>query len=279
MSETNSERKNESAEQDVGFCPLSLVFVIFGALCTIGGFVCALILTDSYNYNYGMIALLFFGGILTGMYHFALAVIVDACQKYRNGRSWDRSFHTSKIGCFIMVISLTSSTFLSSCSSKNNDVVLVESYMRSIDDRINEIDAVLVSDKFIADPDSSSVTEYVLQIKDTTMYGMEQKLWLLMGNEIYFGALNSGIIKEKQIDNIKRVSEQYKQLSIQPSSYAFFSLVQFTDKYGTKHTSPLAFLLNKNDSIIRCKEVELCPSFINLFDEDEIDRLTEISIR
>ena len=94
----------------------------------------------------------------------------------------------------------------------------------------------------MVNPDSVAITNYVMNIKDATADGMEQKMWLLMGNEIYFSPFwNKSNITGKQIDNIKRVSAQYNELGIKPKSYAIFSIVKYTDKYMRHHHLNLHF--------------------------------------
>lgn len=71
-----------------GMCALSVVFVIVGIASIILGFVCAEQFTKDYSgywvrTNHALVVLYIAGGILAGLSNFALAVIVDACQKYR----------------------------------------------------------------------------------------------------------------------------------------------------------------------------------------------------
>lgn len=70
-------------------CALSVVFVIVGIASIILGLVCATNFTKVYHHYYSetntaLVVLYIAGGVLTGLFNFALAVIVDACQKYRN---------------------------------------------------------------------------------------------------------------------------------------------------------------------------------------------------
>lgn len=71
-----------------GMCALSAVFVIVGIASILLGFVCASNFTKDYSgffsrTNHALVVLYIASGILTGLFNFALAVIVDACQKYR----------------------------------------------------------------------------------------------------------------------------------------------------------------------------------------------------
>lgn len=58
-----------------GACVLSIVIVFVGVAAIIAGFVCAI----GFDAN-GFLCVVC--GLLAGLYNFALAVIVDACDKY-----------------------------------------------------------------------------------------------------------------------------------------------------------------------------------------------------
>lgn len=71
-----------------GMCALSVVFVIVGIVTIILGFICASNFTKDYSgyfvrTNNALVVLYIAGGFLAGLFNFALAVIVDACDKYR----------------------------------------------------------------------------------------------------------------------------------------------------------------------------------------------------
>ena len=75
-------------QKTAGMCFLSIVLVLVGFASIIAGFVCADEFGTEYL-GYGISHknetaqfLYIAGGILTGLYNFALAVIVDACYKY-----------------------------------------------------------------------------------------------------------------------------------------------------------------------------------------------------
>lgn len=275
MTDDNSVERNENIGQDIGMCSLSIVFIIFGIISIVGGIICAMNLTkERYGYmdmftriNYGMVALYIFGGILIGLYNIALAIIIDACQKYRNGGSWNRSVHSSKtIGCIIMLIGLSSSAFLSSCSPESKNAAIVESYLLSNNDNIREIGSIALSNAFVANPDSVEVAEYITNMNDFSTEAAVQKVLLLMGNEIYFSSFwNKGDITGQQIENIKRVSAQYKALNLRPSSHILFSIVEYTDNFGLNKTANLAFLLDENNTIVKHKTVESCTEFLQMF--------------
>lgn len=82
---------NAGHQQESDLCALSKVLVIVGILAIVLGCVCAITLSeDSSRYfshtNWGLVVLYIAGGVLSGIFNFALAVIVDACQKYRESR-------------------------------------------------------------------------------------------------------------------------------------------------------------------------------------------------
>lgn len=75
-----------------GMCALSVVFVIVGIVAIIVGGLVGLATYETYDkYGYGIVMersyatlwLCIFCGIIVGILNFAMAVIVDACQKYR----------------------------------------------------------------------------------------------------------------------------------------------------------------------------------------------------
>ncbi len=82
---------NAGHPQESDLCTLSKVLVYVGILAIVLGCVCAITLSeDSSRYfshtNWGLVVLYIAGGVLSGIFNFALAVIVDACQKYRESR-------------------------------------------------------------------------------------------------------------------------------------------------------------------------------------------------
>lgn len=82
----------QSQGQERKMCVLSVILIILGVIVMLAGFYAGANYVDyPMMGNYGVIwrtnnALRFgfiFGGIVMGMFSFAMAVIVDACQKYR----------------------------------------------------------------------------------------------------------------------------------------------------------------------------------------------------
>lgn len=82
----------QTQERERKICALSVILIILGAIVMLAGFYAGANYVDyPMMGNYGVIwrtnnALRFgfiSGGIVMGMFSFALAVIVDACQKYR----------------------------------------------------------------------------------------------------------------------------------------------------------------------------------------------------
>lgn len=67
---------------DGGMCVLSVVFVIVGAITIVAGLICGINAANSYSTR-DFTPFYIAGGIFTGLLDFALAVIVDACDKYR----------------------------------------------------------------------------------------------------------------------------------------------------------------------------------------------------
>lgn len=72
-----------------GVCFLAIVFIIAGFAAIIFGFYAAAEYSDKYlgsgywSTDHGLAATYRVGGIMLGLFNFALAVIVDACQKHR----------------------------------------------------------------------------------------------------------------------------------------------------------------------------------------------------
>ncbi|WP_347294079.1 hypothetical protein [uncultured Duncaniella sp.] len=69
-------------------CFLSILLVILGIASIICGFVCSESFTYKFNGYYAtinreLVVIYIASGITFGFFNFALAVIVDACQKYR----------------------------------------------------------------------------------------------------------------------------------------------------------------------------------------------------
>lgn len=71
---------NKSKDFDI--CVLSIIFLVIGVIAITGGIINGLLSLGSYRTE-DFAPFYFVGGILIGMFYFALAVIVDACQKYR----------------------------------------------------------------------------------------------------------------------------------------------------------------------------------------------------
>lgn len=80
---------NKTVRPDNGsMCALSVIINVVGVTAIILGFICAANFTKDYSgywprTNYALVVLYIAGGILSGIFSFALAVIVDACDKYR----------------------------------------------------------------------------------------------------------------------------------------------------------------------------------------------------
>lgn len=73
---------------DDGMCGLSKVLVCVGILAIVLGCVCAAAFTDDYSgyrieTNGALVVMYLAGGFISGIFSFAMAIIVDACQKYR----------------------------------------------------------------------------------------------------------------------------------------------------------------------------------------------------
>lgn len=66
-----------------GMCGLSQFISIIGIAAIIAGVCLGVKALDSYSMQ-GLAPVYIAGGILSGFFNFALAVIVDACQKYRD---------------------------------------------------------------------------------------------------------------------------------------------------------------------------------------------------
>lgn len=69
-------------------CGLAILFRIIGVASIILGLICAGNFTTDYSgyfshTNYALVVAYITGGFLMGMFNFALAIIVDACQRYR----------------------------------------------------------------------------------------------------------------------------------------------------------------------------------------------------
>lgn len=174
-----------------------------------------------------------------------------------------------------IVIGLLFSIFsFSSCSTKDENIKQIMVYLESLDNTNIKIDKVLLSEKFIANPDSVEIEKYILNIKDTSVSGIEQKMKLLNGNEMYFSDFwNKGDINEKQIKNIQRVSTQYHNIRIKPSSYILFTLIQCSDVYGQKQVLPLAFLMNDKNEILKHRRIEVCDELLDMFKKKEVEQL------
>lgn len=75
-------------DEDPQMCGLSKVLVCVGILAIVIGCICAACFTTDYSGYYSrtnsaLVILYLAGGVLSGIFSFAMAIIVDACQKYR----------------------------------------------------------------------------------------------------------------------------------------------------------------------------------------------------
>lgn len=174
----------------------------------------------------------------------------------------------------ILTVFFISIIAFSSCSNRYEQSEQIINYLESLNDTNIKIEEVLLGEKFIANPDSIEIENFVLNIKDTTAAGIEQKMWLLTGNKMYFSDFwNKGDIVENQIKNIKRLSTQYYNIGIRPSSYILFTLIQCSNIYGQKQVLPIAFLINDKNEILKHRKVEICDEMLNMFEKNKVDQL------
>lgn len=84
----SKEKTQVSNPNGITMCGLAILFRIFGVACIVLGLICAKSFTEEYSgyywhTNYALVVIYIAGGLITGMFNFALAIIVDACDKYR----------------------------------------------------------------------------------------------------------------------------------------------------------------------------------------------------
>lgn len=72
----------KGGDKSASMCALSVVLVIVGGISIFAGLIAGLVAAQSYSTE-SMTWVYIIGGLLSGLFDFALAVIVDACQKYR----------------------------------------------------------------------------------------------------------------------------------------------------------------------------------------------------